>query len=284
MDGGSTDPEQVNAPPPTIRRTVRTATVLVAVAAVGVLAAACQTGVTMWSACSPARDGNPTGTDGTYVLACRGGRWEPLMTVDEYVRLRQGRKLRIAPLPTAPTTTAPAPPSTTSTTSTTVAPAVATVDVDYQTASAGTYEVNYCDEYDPDNTRTVAQTFVAGRTGELTEVDLSVQPIGAPDPISVSIRTLDGGAPGSTVLGAGTYSGPGASGDALVEIPLVTAAPVTAGTSYAIVIDPAPCSEDAWRARAASPGLYAGGNVFNGPNGGGWSPEPVDLLFRTWIR
>ena len=64
---------------------------------------ACQTGVEMWGSCSPAADGNPTGTDGTYVLVCKDGTWEPVMTVDEFVAAARGEDVTIAPLPTRPT-------------------------------------------------------------------------------------------------------------------------------------------------------------------------------------
>jgi hypothetical protein len=65
--------------------------------------AACQRGV-MWTPCSPAADGNPFGVDDTYVLHCKDGEWVPIMTVEEYLRLRRGeRGFTIAPLPTRPT-------------------------------------------------------------------------------------------------------------------------------------------------------------------------------------
>jgi len=56
----------------------------------------------MWEPCSPAADGNPSGTDGSYVLWCRGGSWEPIMTIQEYLALRRGEHPTIAPLPQRP--------------------------------------------------------------------------------------------------------------------------------------------------------------------------------------
>jgi hypothetical protein len=88
-------------------------------AAAAVVTVSCQTGVTMWASCTPAADGNTTGTDGTYVLVCKDGTWEPIMTVDEYVRMSRGERVTLAPLPTRPTSTTT---TTTSTTSTTVDP------------------------------------------------------------------------------------------------------------------------------------------------------------------
>lgn len=75
-------------------------------------AAACQTGVTMWSACSPV-GGNVSGTDGEWVLACRDGRWEPVMTAEEFVAASRGETYDPAPLPSPPDEV---PASTTTTT------------------------------------------------------------------------------------------------------------------------------------------------------------------------
>ena len=88
---------------------------------------ACQKGVAMWAPCGPG--GDPTGTDGTYVLVCRDGIWQPTMTVDEYARLLRRKRVVLAPLPTRPpapttsTTSSTTSTSTTSTTSTTTVPA-----------------------------------------------------------------------------------------------------------------------------------------------------------------
>ncbi len=111
----------------------RTIFTLLATLVVATVLSACQTGVTMWSRCSPAAGGNTSGTDGSYVLSCKGGRWTPVMTVEEYSRVSRGEDVRIAPLPQPPrpaTTTTPRPttppttaaPPTTATPPTTAAP------------------------------------------------------------------------------------------------------------------------------------------------------------------
>lgn len=94
------------------------------------LAVGCRTGVSMWDSCSVPPGADSTGTDGTYVLVCKDGRWEPIMTNDEFVAMAQQRPVTIAPLPVAPiapTPTTPVePPLTTvpaTTTTTTIAPA-----------------------------------------------------------------------------------------------------------------------------------------------------------------
>lgn len=91
-------------------------TILVVVATVAVVASSCQRGG-LWSSCDVAPDGNPFGTDGTFVLACRNGTWEPIMTVQEYAAIRSGRDVTIAPLPRKP------PPKARPTTTTTPPPA-----------------------------------------------------------------------------------------------------------------------------------------------------------------
>lgn len=114
--------------------------------------AGCQTPAELWQPCSPAADGNPTGTDGVWVLVCRNGTWEPAMTATEYARLLRGEKITIGPLPTrptppAPTTTTPptttGQPSTTTTSTTTTstipdAPVVASIEPEMGPTSGGT--------------------------------------------------------------------------------------------------------------------------------------------------
>jgi alpha-tubulin suppressor-like RCC1 family protein len=73
---------------------------LVGLLPVALVLAACQTGRTMWAGCD--ESGDRTGTDGTYVLFCRNGRWEPIMTNAEYVALARGEKVTIAPAPQPP--------------------------------------------------------------------------------------------------------------------------------------------------------------------------------------
>jgi len=74
--------------------------VLVALAIV--VAPACQQDVRMWAACQPSTTGDPTGTDGAYVLVCKDGLWQPIMTVDEFVRSARGENVTTKPLPVYP--------------------------------------------------------------------------------------------------------------------------------------------------------------------------------------
>ena len=78
-----------------------------------------------------------------------------------------------------------------------------------------------------------AQSFTAGRTGELDRVSAVLMPRRGPVvPVTVSIETTAGGRPSGVVIGQGVWNGP-ASPDltTFVDIDLSTPAPVTAGRS-----------------------------------------------------
>jgi hypothetical protein len=83
-----------------------------------------------------------------------------------------------------------------------------------------------------------AQTFTAGLTGGLDRVELllGADSSGPNAPLTVEIRNVSGGSPGTTVLTTGSVSPSAVSStDTWVPITFATAAPVTAGTQYAIV-------------------------------------------------
>jgi hypothetical protein len=85
-----------------------------------------------------------------------------------------------------------------------------------------------------------AQTFTAGMTGSLDQVDLVLTRSPAPGDVTVEIRTLSDGRPSSSVLGHGLLLGssvPVASGDShWIPVPLSFPANVVAGSRYAIVL------------------------------------------------
>lgn len=101
----------------------RTLITLFALLPLSLALAACQTGVSQGAACTPG-SGDPTATDGTYVMVCRDSRWTPIMTAQEFVRLARGEDVVIAPLPPlgAPATTVPSPGPPATTPPTTTAP------------------------------------------------------------------------------------------------------------------------------------------------------------------
>jgi hypothetical protein len=140
--------------------------------------------------------------------------------------------------------------------------------------------------------QTVAQTFTAGRSGEIDRVDLVIAKEGAPAaPLSVEIRSVSGGSPTSTVLAA--TSGPASSvptSPTFVAISFVSPATAVAGTQYAIVASSAATVSDEyeWNEGPLPPANpYAGGAVFemSPASSGTWvaAAAGVDLAFKTYV-
>ena len=104
-----------------------------------------------------------------------------------------------------------------------------TLDQQQTDFSAGTGTV--------DSGQTSAQTFTAGLSGGIDQVDVHLESSGTPTtPLNVEIRDISGGAPGGTVLAG--QSVPASSVPAAgswVTVNFATPAPVTAGSQYAIV-------------------------------------------------
>lgn len=136
--------------------------------------------------------------------------------------------------------------------------------------------------------QSIAQTFKAGLTGGVDQVDLDLGTNGGTPtaPLSVEIRDAWGGSPGSSILAS--QSVPAFSGaPALRSINFATPAPVVAGTQYAIV---AYSGADfsflyTWsQSMTADP--YAGGTGFrtlNSPPSGAWMPVTGDFAFKTYV-
>ena len=153
-----------------------------------------------------------------------------------------------------------------------------------QTSSLGLgYQIN--------SGQSVAQTFTAGLSGEIDQVDLNVDKTGAPTaPLSVEIRPVSGGAPGSTVLSASTVpaSAVGSYPPAFVQVNFAAPAPVTAGTQYAIDAYAATPQTDRyeWSWGATSDPYPAGASFFIGssPPSGTWTMDASqDLGFKTYV-
>ena len=137
-----------------------------------------------------------------------------------------------------------------------------------------------------------AQTFTAGLSGGVDQVDLQLQaPLTPTAPLTVEIRDVSGGSPGSMVLAS--QSVPGSSvpvSPAFVSIHFATPAPVVAGTQYAIVAYSSTISTNgygwAYSPNGANP--YAGGEglyTLTSPPSGAWTPLSgmADLAFKTYV-
>lgn len=135
------------------------------------------------------------------------------------------------------------------------------------------------------NTR-LAQTFTAGITGDLDQVDLFLQRGSAAD-LTVRIEGVtSAGAPDDSVVLA-SASVPAASVPtdfgAWVAVSIGPTA-VTAGTQYAIVASLPAAASGFYRWERSSADVYTGGSAFFCCFGGAWSAAIVtDLAFKTYV-
>jgi hypothetical protein len=140
-------------------------------------------------------------------------------------------------------------------------------------------------------TERLGQTFTAGITGTLSQVDLDLLTSLDPAPLSVDIESVDAnGHPSGTVLAATTVTSSLVPGPTTwVSLPLSDGPIVVAGTRYAIVLaDPADPvgGSKIWADEFANPNPYSGGDVqLSGDSGSTWLDQPAfSLLFRTYVE
>jgi hypothetical protein len=140
----------------------------------------------------------------------------------------------------------------------------------------------------------LAQTFTAGLTGTLDQVDLHLGKAGTPTaPLSVEIRAVSGGVPTGTILASQSVPESNiAPLAAFTSINFASPASVVAGTQYAIVAysSTADANPYTWTANMnANPNPYAGGGPFfrvgPPPPPGVWSPDSstLDYAFKTYV-
>jgi hypothetical protein len=140
-----------------------------------------------------------------------------------------------------------------------------------------------------------AQTFVAGRSGDLDKVSLVVSRVGQPAALRVTVQGLAAGIPDGVVLAEGTYSGPGSPDDqAMFDVSFPAPVALTAGQTYVLVLETAGCASplqvNEWRVKWVVEAYSAGrGGFFGIPPFTGWAfaGDPnvanFDFLFRTWM-
>ncbi len=141
------------------------------------------------------------------------------------------------------------------------------------------------------STQSGAQTFTAGRTGLLDQVDLNLAKGGSPGNLTVELRDVAAGVPGTQVLAAASVpasSVPLTAAHAFVSIPFAVPPSVTAGSQYAIVAYTAASGPDYyywWDGGPPSP--YAGGMEFlalSSPPVAPWTPQTtIDFAFKTYV-
>jgi hypothetical protein len=159
------------------------------------------------------------------------------------------------------------------------------------TASAGTLDQQQTtlgDTLALASSESLAQTFTAGISGGLDEVDLHLAQFLTPTYISVEIRDVSAGVPGSAILASRPVAPDSvpATSPGWVSIGFAPPAPIVAGTKYALVAYTASSSGYyAWtRAQADA---YPGGEQLFGssPPPDNWMAvgPPDDLAFKTYV-
>jgi hypothetical protein len=139
-----------------------------------------------------------------------------------------------------------------------------------------------------DSSETSAQTFTAGLSGGIDQVDLYLETSGSPTtPLNVEIRDVSGGAPVTTVLAGQSIpvSSVPAAGS-WVTVNFATSAPVTAGGQYAIVAYSSPVSVTQHYFWGYGGNSYAGGGFAytnTSPPSGPWTSTTTDLAFKTYV-
>ena len=150
-----------------------------------------------------------------------------------------------------------------------------------------------------DGTYSWAQTFTAGTTGSLVQLDLPIftQPpsFGAQDDLVVEIQSAAGGVPSGTVLASKTV----AAGDLpqyCCSVPYTSftfapGVPSVAGTQYAIVLHTTAYCADSYGYSncyygwmAAIPASHAGGLGWRSTSGGGWDYASPGMGFVTHVQ
>jgi hypothetical protein len=146
-----------------------------------------------------------------------------------------------------------------------------------------------------------AQTFTAGLTGNLDQVDLYLFRDFSPGDLTVEIQTVAGGVPSGTVLATATVpedtipmSGGVADPPSMwVPVEFASGAPVSSGTQYAIVLsapDAPCCNHEAWRWWSGASNPYPNGRlILSITSGTTWDPYPpwyfegLDATFKTYV-
>ena len=136
--------------------------------------------------------------------------------------------------------------------------------------------------------QSAAQTFTAGLTGKLDQIELLLLRYTGPSatPITVEIRDVSGGVPGSTVLATATLSEaavPGTGTFTWLTVTFADPASVTAGTQYAIVLMGG-AGYVAWGYTSGDP--YASGAGFftrEYTGSAAWVALGGDYAFRTYV-
>jgi hypothetical protein len=134
-----------------------------------------------------------------------------------------------------------------------------------------------------------AQTFTAGLSGDLDQVDLKLERSSNPGPLTVQIQTVTNtGRPSGVPLATATVQQASVTTEPQwVSVPLAPPAQSVAGTQYAIVLsapagDPGGNQYEWQNAGLANP--YGAGAAYNSSfSGVNWNQELTDFTFKTYV-
>jgi uncharacterized repeat protein (TIGR01451 family) len=136
----------------------------------------------------------------------------------------------------------------------------------------------------------VGQTFTAGSSGQLTQVDVDLfcsSCTGTTPNITASIRATSGGLPTGADLAVGTIAGFSSGSAGYFSAVFGSPVAITAGTTYAIVLRPVSNPSAGTYAYVTSSGsAYAGGQrVTSGDSGSTWAGDASrDLGFKVYVK
>ncbi len=130
------------------------------------------------------------------------------------------------------------------------------------------------------------QSFTAGLTGRLTQIDVQVSRSGSSGPLTVGVYATSGGLPTGSALASQTI--PQADLPTLAEwfsVMFSSPANVVAGTQYAFALQAPSTGEGALvQFSAVTPETYAGGILLdNGPSAWAANTVSADMIFRTYV-
>jgi hypothetical protein len=133
-----------------------------------------------------------------------------------------------------------------------------------------------------------AQTFTAGLTGQLDQVDLALSGMSVTTPMTVQIRDGSATAPGDTVLASASVpTSAVTSSESFVPITFAAPASVTAGTQYSIVALHGSTGWFWYSGRTDTGSAYEGGRLYSSPIGpeGPWfeGNTMADFEFKTYV-
>ena len=136
-----------------------------------------------------------------------------------------------------------------------------------------------------DSGQSLAQTFTAGITGSMDQVDLKLKSVGLDAPLVVELRTVDGsGTPTASVLASASVAPsqiPVSPDTGWVSVTLTPTVQVTAGTKYAVVA----YSSVFYNWAAASGDAYTAGSAFYDLQSPpvSFTAFDADFAFRTYV-